>query len=174
MAMTTRTYLMAGAAVILAGIAASAAVMADQGNPAEADDQDSEFLADHEPKHDIVIVADNSSALYNAVSELSAANYESDWVDVGSGQSTNIIFYAGFRPRLVSVSVQMHGCNGSWLNLFSFVPPAHTSWDDMYTAGENVYWIRGHNIIVHHEGVIRGTNIHDGCSRQRFQVFAWR
>lgn len=166
--MTMHRYLMVAGVMIVVAITVSAALVAEQESEAEADD--STWMAGDA---DAVLFADDSQAVYDDSARLSEANYESGWVEVASDQTTNIIFYAGFRPRLVSVLAQMRGCEGVWRDVYSFVPPAHTSWDDMYTNGENVYWLRGNEVVVHHEGVIRGTNIHDGCAAQRFKVYAW-
>jgi hypothetical protein len=126
------------------------------------------------PQEPELIVADNSTAIFDFTTSLSAANYQSGWTSVSSSSNANIAFDAGFLPRLVSVLVQMRDCNGNWVSKYTYVPPAHSSWDDMYTGGENVYWVENNSVYVHHEGAIRGTNIHDGCSSQRFKVYAWR
>ena len=102
------------------------------------------------------------------------ADYESSWWTVSSHISTTKYFYVGWVPKRVSVLVQMKSCNGSWINTYSYVPPAFTAWDDMFTDNKNVYWIYNNNVAVRHEGVIRGSNLHGGCSQQRFKVYAWK
>jgi hypothetical protein len=126
------------------------------------------------PQEPEFLIADNSDAIFDFTTSLSAANYESGWTAITSSSSANVSFDAGFLPRMVSVVAQMHDCSGNWVRKYTYVPPAHSSWDDMYTNGENVYWIDNNSIVVHHEGAIRGTNIHDGCASQRFKVYAWR
>lgn len=120
------------------------------------------------------IIADSSDEKFSVANAMLVADYESGWAVVNSGATTNIIFNNGFLPRTVSVWAGMYDCNGYWAARYTNVPPAHTAWDDMYTNGENVYWVDSERIIVHHEGVIRGSNIHDGCAYQRFKVYAWR
>jgi hypothetical protein len=158
-------------------VALSGCVGVDSGNGEPVDIQVSKAVAAedsqllHEPE---IVVADDSHAIFNAMNALGAANYESGWTTVSSSSQANIVFNNGFLPRVVSVLVQMHDCSGNWVDRYTYIPPAHSSWDDAYTNGENVYWVENDSIVVHHEGVIRGTNVHDGCSFQRFKVYAWR
>lgn len=121
-----------------------------------------------------MIIRDNLAAGRQAPGLSVTRDYESSWSQVGSAQETRLIFDLGFEPALVSVKVQMFDCEGDWAPRYSFVPPAHTSWDDMYTGNENVYWVEGDSVIVHHEATIQGEDIHGGCDYQRFKVYAWR
>ena len=101
-------------------------------------------------------------------------NYESGWVTVNSQDHVTNIFTTGFLPSRVTVLAQMHDCSLGWIDKYAYIKPAYTSWDDMSTGGHNVYWITSNSVVVHHEGNSIGNNLHDGCSFQRFKVFAWK
>jgi len=98
--------------------------------------------------------------------------YESPWQVVGSNVTTTLTFPLPFFPvRVVVLANYYDGSN--WTNKYSHVREALSRWDDMCADSQNVWWIEGNSVKVHHEGTEGCSNIHDGWTQMRFKVYAW-